>query len=352
MARRVLRAALPSITDVATVAGVSVATVSRYFNAPDRVKNQTRERIAAAVAKLGYVPHARRRLDSRSSGTVGLIVPTIDSAIFSEMIQEFSTTLFSYARTTIIAAHGYDLDLEAILVESLLGQNIDAIAIVGTKHSKQTLRLLERADIPVVVTWSYWPQLPWPSIGVDNVEAGRKAMEHLLNLGHRDILLLVTETQANDRTTDRQQGALAALAAHSVQVPAHRSLICPYDIQRSKELLIGALSKKPQPSAVFAINDVIAQGALFGAAALGLQIPNDLSIVGIGDFRGSSAMEPGMTTVRIPARRIGVRAAEAIVAMLDTPGRTIDHSREFELELNLRGSTAPRAKVAVNGGRD
>ncbi|MGI9521820.1 MAG: LacI family DNA-binding transcriptional regulator [Hyphomicrobiaceae bacterium] len=345
MARKVLRAGLPSITDVAVLAGVSVATVSRYFNAPERVKSTTRESIAKAVSSLGYVPHAVRALDSQGSGTIGLIVPTIDTAIFSEMIQEFSTTLFRHARTTLIAAHGYDLDQEAILVESLIGQRVDALAIVGTEHSQETLDQLDRATIPIVVTWSFKQDLPWPCVGVDNVEAGRLAMEHLLNLGHRDILLLLTETRANDRTSDRQSGAFAALSAFSVDVSDHRKVVCPYDIQRSKDLTIGALSSRPRPTAIFAINDVIAQGASFAAAALGLSIPTDLSIVGIGDFRGSSAMEPGITTVRIPAQRIGAAAAGVLVAMLDAPNSTIDRSQQLKLEFNIRGSTAPLAML-------
>ena len=343
MARRVLRAGIPSITDVALRSGVSVATVSRFFNNPEKVKAKTREKIANAVSNLGYVPHAVRALDSQASGTVGLIVPTIDSAIFSEMIQEFSTTLFRHARTTLIGAHGYDLDQEAILVESLIGQRVDALAIVGTEHARETIDQLGRAQIPIVVTWSYDPELPWPCVGVDNAEAGRRAMEHLLNLGHRDILLLLTETRANDRTRARQDGAYAALASFSVDVPDKRRIVCPYDIQRSKDIAINALSSQSRPTAIFAINDVIAQGALFAAAALGLSIPNDISLVGIGDFQGSSAMEPGITTVRIPARRIGSGAAHVLVAMLDAPNSAVDYSQRLELEFNIRGSTAPRA---------
>lgn len=351
MARRILRAGLPSISDVARLAGVSPATVSRYFNRPEKVNAATRQLIADAVGTLNYVPHAGRALDSRSTGTVGLIVPTIDSAIFSEMIQEFSTTLFRFARTTLIGAHGYDLSQEAILVESLIGQRIDALALVGTEHAKETLAQVERASIPTVLTWSYKRGLAWPCVGVDNVDAGRKAMEHLLNLGHRDILLAVAETRANDRTRDRLKGALQALSRFSVPVSPERKVVCQYDIQLSKDMLIGALSTHPRPTAVFAINDVIAQGALFAATALGLSIPDGLSIVGIGDFRGSSAMEPGITTIRIPAQRIGSSAAEVLVAMLDAPNARADHNKRFELEFNVRGSTAPLSRRIVRSSR-
>ena len=341
MARRVLREGLPSIADVARAADVSIATVSRFFNEPGKVREKTRNKIGMVVEQLGYVPHAARTLDPQSSGSVGLIVPTIDSAIFSEMIQEFSTTLFKHARTTLIAAHGYDLKQEAILVESLIGQHIDALAIVGIDHSAETLKQLDGAGIPIVVTWSFRKDLPWPCVGVDNAEAGWRAMEHLLSLGHRDILLLLTDTQANDRTSDRQKGALAALSSWSVTVTDCRQVVCPYDIQRSKDLTINALSRQPRPTAVFAINDVIAQGALFAAGALGLSIPDDLSIVGIGDFRGSSAMEPGITTLRIPARRIGSGAAEVLITMLNAHNARIDLGQKLDLELSIRGSTAP-----------
>ena len=341
MARKALREGLPGIVDVASAAGVSPATVSRYFNAPEKVREATRNRIASAVNKLGYVPHAASALGPQASGTVGLIVPTIDNAIFAEMIQEFSITLFRHARTMLIAAHGYDLARESILTESLLQHRIDAIALIGLEHTEQTHQQLGKANIPVIMLWNYRNRQEHPCIGVDNRDAGKTAVQHLLQLGHKNLLFLLAETRANDRAADRRAGALAAVKAAKISVPPNQRIVCPYEIQACKDIVVQALSKKPRPTAVFAANDVIAHGALYAAQSLGISVPDELSIIGIGDFRGSSSVEPGLTTLRVPARRIGRRAAEALVEMITWPSASLERDLKFEAELVVRGSTAP-----------
>ncbi|MEO1542944.1 MAG: LacI family DNA-binding transcriptional regulator [Pseudomonadota bacterium] len=351
MARRVLRAGLPSITDVAAKAGVSPATVSRFHNSPGIVSPQTKARIEEAVLELGYKPHAARQLSGQRSGTIGLIVPTIDNAIFSEMIQAFSMALFRNARTMLVAAHNYDLAREAVLVESLLVGRIDGIALVGLEHTEATMQQLTQSQVPAVMVWNYRTRQSLPCIGVDNRDAGRMAMQHLLELGHQDILTVFAESKANDRAADRRLGAIAAAKDAGFEIPAHRRVVCPYDLQASKDLVMAALAEKPAPTAIFATNDVIAQGAFFAAMTLGVPIPKSLSIIGIGDFRGSSAFEPGLTTLRIPARRIGRHAADVLVEMLEWPNAKMDRSEKYTIELNLRGSTAPPPTSPRTGKR-
>ncbi len=346
MARKVLRKGLPSITEVASRAAVSPATVSRYFNSPEMVKEGTRERIAQVVNELGYVPHAASRLSPNSSGTIGLVVPTIDNAIFSEMIQEFSSTLFRNAQTMLIGTHNYDLGREAILTESLLQHGIDAIALIGLVHNDETLQQLNRYKIPSIMLWNYRARQPWPCIGFDNREAAAAAIKHLIDLGHDDILLLLAETSANDRAADRRSGALAALKATGNPAVAERRIVCPYEVQACKTIVMDYLREGRRPTAIFAANDVIAQGAMFACLALGIRLPEEMSIIGIGDFRGSSSIEPGLTTMRVPAKRIGRRAAEALVEMINWPAAALDHGYKYTAELIERGSTAaPPVKV-------
>jgi LacI family transcriptional regulator, galactose operon repressor len=352
MSRKVLRAGLPGIADVASLAGVSLATVSRYYNSPELVKEATRQQIASAVDKLGYVPHAAKALGPQESGTIGLIVPTIDNAIFAETIQQFSITLFRHARTMLIAAHGYDLARESILTESLLNHGVDAIALVGLEHTEKTNEQLAKCNIPSVFLWNYRNRQERPCIGIDNREAGRTAVQYLWELGHRDILLLLADTRANDRAADRRAGALGFLKASGVSVPAERRVVCPYDVQASKNMVVKMLSEMmPRPTAVFGSNDIIAQGALFAALSLGISVPDELSIIGIGDFRGSSAVEPGLTTLRVPARRIGQSAAEALIEMKKWPNAEIEHDQKFDAELVVRRSTAPPIRIAKYKGK-
>ena len=133
------------IVDVASAAGVSAATVSRYFNTPERVGSRSRSRIAEAIRELGYVRNrVAGSLHNRPSGAVGLVVPTVDNAIFAEMIEAFSARLRDYDYTMLIASHGYDLRLEAQLVRTLLERRAYAVALVGLDHGGTIWRFSPR----------------------------------------------------------------------------------------------------------------------------------------------------------------------------------------------------------------
>lgn len=347
MARNRKRVRPPGIVDVASRARVSAATVSRYFNNPEIVRHPTRERIRKAIDELGYVRNrAVGSMVSGTTGCVGMVVPTIDNAIFSEMLQTFSSALAIHGRTMLIAAHGYDLARETVLVNSLSEQRVDALALIGLDHRGETLMQIERQGIPTVLLWNYQPGQDWPCIGFDNELAGRMAAEHLLALGHRDILFATGEERSNDRAAGRRKGAMDAMRDAGVAVPDRRRIVCPYDIHTSKEMIARNLRADDRPSAIFAGNDVIAQGAIFAAASLGVLVPDDISVTGIGDFRGSSAFEPGLTTVRIPARRIGQLAADVLIEMIEWPETDFHHEHCCPLELIVRGTCKPAEPVA------
>jgi len=163
--------------------------------------------------------------------------------------------------------------------------------------------------------------------------------EHLVRQGHRDIAFLFPEAQANDRARDRIEGAMQVMAAAGITVPDHRRLDCPYDMGATKALAVDVLSENP-PTAVVGGNDVIAHGVVFAAHSLGLRVPRDLSVVGIGDLRASAELEPGLTTVRLPARQIGRLAADAIVAMSESGAPPDPFRRVVDVTFTERASTA------------
>jgi len=153
--RKRSRKGAPGILDVASRAGVSAATVSRCFNDPKVVRPDTRKRIEEAAEALGYIrDRVAGSLHNRMSGSVGLVVPTIDDAIFSELIEAFSAELHLHDRTMLIASHNYNLDREVTIIRSLLERRIDAVAIVGRDHSRVALEMLKVREIPVVSLWN------------------------------------------------------------------------------------------------------------------------------------------------------------------------------------------------------
>ena len=333
-----VRARMTGIIDVARAADVSPATVSRVFNSPRLVHPVTRNRVEKAVAELGYVRNRLAgSLHSHRSGTVGLIVPTVDNAIFAEMIQVFSTRLRDHGEALLVATHGYDLDLEAQLIHTLLEQSVDGLLLVGLEHRDYALSLVRSRDLPFMTVWHYQPDAGVPCIGVDNRLAGTMAANHLIELGHRDIACIFGEPAQNDRARSRLDGARAALARAGIEVPSKWQKFCRYSVGQAKDAAIGLMRGGSRPTAVIAGNDIIAQGVVYAAHACGLSVPRDLSVIGIGDFGQSAHMEPALTTIRIPASRIGRAAADAIKAKID--GETITEATAIQPQLLIRCST-------------
>lgn len=331
----------PGILEVAKRAGVSLATVSRCFNNPEQVRESTRTRVETAAADLGYIRNRMAgALHSRFSGSVGLVVPTIDNAIFAELIEAFATRLQQHDRTLLIAAHGYDLGQEVSIVRSLLERRIDGIALVGFDHDEVAMRMLSTRSVPVLSIWNYHKNSKLPCIGADNRAAGREAYERLHALGHTDIACLFPAIGHNDRARDRCDGALQAAVDVDCPVPLSRQLSCPYDLGEAKAVAMQMLAGN-RPSAVLCGNDIIAQGVIYACLAKGVKVPSELSVVGIGDFRGSADIEPGLSTIRMPAKQIGTGAADAIVELSEqlpvaaVPLRKLLSHRWIE-----RGSTA------------
>ncbi len=312
MKRARSRKGAPGIVEVAHRANVSPATVSRFYNSPDVVKAPTRKRIEQAAQDLGYIrDRMAGALHNRFSGTIGLVVPTIDNAIFAELIDAFATKLQEYDRTMLIAAHGFDLSMEAAIIRSLLERRIDGVAMIGLDHETAPMEMLATRGVPVLATWNYRAESTIPCVGANNFDAGKQAARQLKEHGHKDIAFFFPPTKSNDRAADRLDGALFELGLNQGELPENRFFETPYDIGAAKGA-VATLLQSDRPTAIVCGNDIIAQGAIYACQLHGVSIPRDISIIGIGDFRGSAHMVPALTTLRLPARRIGEVAAEKL----------------------------------------
>lgn len=325
---------------MAKAAHVSPSTVSRSFNHPELVSPATRKRITRAVERLGYIRNrAAQSMHGRRNATIGLIVPTIDHAIFAEVIQSFSDSIDRAGFTLLIASHSYDLDREYAMMRKLMEHRVDGIALVGFEHSDASLRMLAQQGIPAMALWNYASDSALPCVGADNHEAGCIAADHLLSLGHRDIGLVFPRPDGNDRASARLAGARGRLLAAGVPLIDSWQWEAPYSIAQAKQVAQDLLARSHRPTALLCGNDVIAQGVIYGVQSCGLRSPQDISVIGIGDFKGSNEMEPGLTTVRIPARSIGEIAGERFTDLIT--GVSEEHFRvRCPLDCIVRGTTA------------
>ncbi len=328
------------IIAVAKAARVSASTVSRCFNHPDVVKPATRKKVDAAVRRLGYIRNrAAQTIHGIRSGTVGLIVPTIDHAIFAEVVQAFSETTDQEGFTILVGTHGYDLNREYAIARKLMEHRVDGLVLVGLEHSSETFALIERQEIPATLLWNYADTSPLPCVGADNFQAGQLIARHVVDKGHRDIALVFPPVTDNDRASDRLSGVKQVLSDAGITVKDTWRIEAPYSVTEAKSAVMKLLTSGDRPSAMICGNDVLAWGALHAARARDIPVPGTLSITGIGDFKGSKDMEPALTTVRIPARTIGNQAARQIIAAIVQPDAALTNE-------NCRVELVPRATCA------
>lgn len=328
------------ITAVARRARVSPSTVSRFFNHPELVRADTRKRIELACEKLGYLRNrSATALRGLRSATVGLVVPTVDNAIFAEMIQAFADHLNARDLTMLMGSHGYDLEMERRLVRSLLEHRVDGIAVIGLEHLGPTEALLRGQGVAAVALWNWDEAAPVSCVGPSNAEAGELAARHLIELGHREIAFQFPDLAGNDRARGRFEGAMAACREAGISIPVERIRTTPYNVADAKVASLDLLRQQGRPTAAICGNDVIARGVVFAAQALELRLPEDFSVVGIGDFAGSAEMEPGLTSVRMPARQIGRLGAQTLLEMIETGDPHTPRRHRIELSLIKRRST-------------
>ncbi len=329
------------IVTVAHTAGVSAATVSRALNHPDLVKASTRKKVDAAIRKTGYIRNrAAQSMHGRRSATLGLVLPTVNYSIFAELVQSFNDTVSDSGFTLLLATHGYDLKAEYQVLRKLLEHRVDGIALIGFDHSPDTYRLLASQKVPFIAAWNYSATSSVSCIGADNAEAGEIAARHLLSLGHRRIGFVFPLTAENDRARGRMEAAMATVRAAGHEVAEKSVARAPYSIAEAKAVCRDLLSPARPFSALLCGNDIIAQGALSAAQELGIRIPEDLSVIGIGDFPGSADMFPALTTVAIPAQEIGALAGRHL----------IEHIADFDPKQITRTKVAVTLKVRATTG--
>lgn len=308
------------IVAVAKAARVSPSTVSRCFNHPELVKATTRKKIDKAVRRLGYIRNrAAQTIHGIRSGTIGLVVPTVDHAIFAELIQSFSEAVEELGFTILLASHGYDLNREYALTRKMLEHRVDGMALIGIEHEQETFDLLDQQGTPAILLWNYAPNSPIMCVGSDNFTAGRLIGQHLIDLGHRDIAAVFPPLTGNDRAANRFAGVTSVLNDHGLSIHNDWRFEVPYSVTEAKAAVMRLLDQGDRPSAIVCGNDVLAWGALYATARHGIRVPQEITITGIGDFKGSRDFEPALTTVRIPARQIGQRAARSIASAIINP---------------------------------
>lgn len=332
-----------TIDDVAQLAGVSLATVSRALRGLPHVRAELRQRVEKAAAELRYVADGNAaRLASGRSRTIGLVAPLLTTWYTSQTIAGIED---------VLQAAGYDLLISALssvdhrrkLVQGRLAfqQRVDGVILIDVFYGREGARKLQ-IDHPVMVVGEAVESTP--SVAIDNELGARLAAEHLVDLGHERVGI-VGGMQPNTRYSpvpaQRRSGFRKVCDERSVTVTAE--LDGEFTIGGGRRTFATFLAQRRPPTALFCFSDEMAFGVLQAARERGVRVPDEMAIVGFDDHPVAEAM--GLTTVRQPVREIGRRSAQRILEAIEGSRPTQLHD-QIPVELIVRESTTGPSKIA------
>ena len=314
---------MTSLREVASHAGVSVATASRVATGSAAVRAETRERVERAMRELLYVPRGR---DS-AFGAIGLLVPELANPIFPALAQEMERRAAVEGFATILCNTAGSALREAEYVHMLLEHRVAGMIFISSEvtdlrsdHAHYARLLDEGARLVFVNGGS--ERLDVTSVGVDERAAGRLATEHLLELGHTRIGFAAGDEHASP-TLEKAEGRAAALRTAGIE-PDGMVVHTHFGVEGGREAfrLLMAMNGS-RPTGIICSSDLMAIGVIREAGATGLRVPDDLSVIGFDGIDAADWTEPALTTVEQPIDEIATTAVEALCALMDSPEQSL-----------------------------
>jgi DNA-binding LacI/PurR family transcriptional regulator len=348
----------PRIADVAREAGVSKTAVSFAFNNPDRLSSETAARIREVADTLGYRPHpVARLLTQRQTMTLGVLTPQALAVIFSNPF----FALFSEGVAHAAEDLGYELHFisprNGSLAAAVRRATVDGVVAIGLSGDHPEVEQIRSAGLPMVLVDS--EDLPeHSSVVVDDEGGARAAARHLVELGHRSILVVAVERpdalgdQAAEGVVERRlRGYRQVLADAGIELTRAAVVAGRASIDGGESAFQRAWGFGLRPTAVLAMSDAMAIGTMRAARQLGLRVPDDLSVVGFDDIDLAALVDPTLTTVHQPIRQKGVDAVRLLLSEMELrPGHQPDHLR-LETRLIVRGSSGPAPRERQEVGQ-
>ena len=328
---------VPTIRDVAQRAGVSISTVSRVLNKSASVNEGKRKRVEAAAAALGYSPNpAARSLLGQSTGGIGVLLPYIAGDFFSEFLYGIDrVTSDSGYFLVVSSSHRNVKEFQAVIQG--LNRRVDGLIVMSTEVPAPVVRTWLPADLPIVFANTEVEEGALEAVNFDNRGGAYRLTEHLVEAGHRRIAFLRGPESSHD-AAERLEGFRSALRAHGLE-PA-LELPGDYTMESGQAAVRALLAADPLPTALFAANDLSAYGALSGLREAGLDVPSDIALAGFDDIRLAQFASPSLTTVRVPAREVGQRAIERLLARIKGANGVPAALQTLPTEVIVRESTA------------
>ncbi len=334
-----------TLQDVARAAGVTAMTVSRVLRQPERVAAHTLDRVKKAVASTGYSPNKQAgMLASGRSRMVAAIIPNISHSVFAETIQGLSDVLQTHGYELLLASSTYSMDREEEQIRAVLGWSPAALVVTGRRHSKAAMTLLGRAQksgIPVLQIWDLdTKDRRFSQIGFSHAAVGTLMAEHLIAQGRKHLVYVDSGVPEDFRAHERGQAFLARARALGAKASLHQAQAG--EPMQAGRIAMQALRRQGLGDALAFANDHLAAGAYLQAIDQGIRVPDEVALLGFGDFPIAQQLGAGLSTIRIDRYGIGSACAELLldtVQQADTIASASVRRREIRPLLVQRRST-------------
>ena len=309
------------MSDVAKLANVSTATVSRVLQNPDTVKENTRNRVLAVIKELNYQPNILARHFRRNeTNTILVLVPNILNTVFTGIIEGIESEAAKNGYRVLLGNTNRKVENEYSLINLLKQRQADGMILFSARMDRQTLLELSK-EYSIVLTTAYLEGLKVPTVSIDNVSSSRIAVEHLIKLGHTRIAHISGPTElANSR--DRYRGYQQAMLHNDIEIDSLLVQEGDFSLESGYNQMLKFIAIGKPPTAVFAANDEMAMGAIKAAKEHGIHVPGELAVVGFDNIFFSSIFEPALRTIAQPLFNMGQVSMKLLLQQIQ--GESLD----------------------------
>jgi LacI family gluconate utilization system Gnt-I transcriptional repressor len=329
-----------SMMDVARLSGVSAMTVSRALRDPQSVSEAVLEKIRAVVEKLEYVPNRiAGSLASKKTTVIALVVPSLRNAMHAETIKGISDVLLREGFQLMISDSNNSPEIEEGLIRTFVAQQVCGVILHNTVHSERSANLLRSAAIPCVETGNLVANPIDMVVSYSNHAAGKAMAEHFIERGYTRAALISLPVRNRERIKACRAGFTGAIRRAGFPLPPAWVMESDPGLQGAALAVRALLANPVRPRALFLIGDVLAAGALFECQRQGVRVPQDIAIAAADDMEWLENTVPSLTTIQYPRYRIGMRAAERILAATRGQAPAPSHREDVGFTIAVREST-------------